>query len=237
MLYIRRRNQLLREKLSRDPEIGARYLKLRSELLRRRYGEKQIGQSSVGSRTISEESSETETKHHVAQRKSTADNFVFAGVHHVFDQHKAAVMMLKFANNDRSRLCCASLDGTLSICEVIGEPPKVIAVLEGHRGGITAFDWSISNDLIVSSSLDATIRLWKVSAEPACLRVVSDRQRAEILCCSFIPANNNLIIAGNSQGLVQILNVSTGIYTRGGSCKIGGKVGFSLERNKKQVFQ
>lgn len=228
MLYIRRRNQLLREKLSRDPEIGAQYLKLRSELLRRRYGERQE-QNSIGSHTISEESLDRRTKHHVVQRKSTAENFAFAGVHHVFDQHKAAVTMLKFANNDRSKLCCASLDGTLSICDVISAPPRVIALLEGHCNGVTALDWSISNDLIVSSSLDTTIRLWKVCAEtePSCLRVVNDQQRAEVLCCSFIPANNNLIVAGNSQGLIQVLNVSTGIYTRGGSCKIGGKVGVS----------
>lgn len=225
MLYIRRRNQLLREKLSKDPETGAQYLKLRSELLHRRYGERQE-QNSVGSHTISEESSENKVKHHLVQRKSTAENFAFAGVHHVFDQHKAAVTMLKFANNDRSKLCCASLDGTLSICEVISTPPKVIALLEGHRNGVTALDWSTSNDLIVSSSLDATIRLWRVctDAEPVCLRVVNDQQRAEMLCCNFIPANNNLIVAGNSQGLIQISNVSTGIYTRGGSCKIGGKV-------------
>lgn len=224
MLYIRRRNQLLREKHSRDPEIDAQYLKLRSELLSWRYGERQE-QSSMGSHTISEEL-DNRTKHHFIQRKSTAENFAFAGVHHVFDQHNAAVTMLKFANDDRSKLCCASLDGTLSICEVISTPPKVVALLEGHRNGVTAFDWSISNDLIVSSSLDATIRLWKISAdvEPVCLRVVNDQQRAEVLCCNFIPANNNLIIAGNSQGLIQILNVSTGIYTRSGFCKIGGKV-------------
>ncbi|XP_014473939.1 PREDICTED: WD repeat-containing protein 13-like isoform X1 [Dinoponera quadriceps] len=223
MLYIRRRNQLLREKLSADPEIGALYLKLRSELLRRRYGEQQE-RNSTGSHTISEESSERRTKHHTIQRKSTAENFAFAGVHHIFEQHKAAVTMLKFANNDRSRLCCASLDGTLSICEVVGTPPRVTALLEGHCNGVTAFDWSISNDLIVSSSLDTTIRLWRVCVEPSCLRVVNDQQRAEVLCCSFIPANNNLIVAGNSQGLIQVLNVSTGIYTRGGSCKIGGKI-------------
>ncbi|EFN83867.1 WD repeat-containing protein 13 isoform X2 [Harpegnathos saltator] len=225
MLYIRRRNQLLREKFSRDLEIVTQYLKLRSKLLCRRYGDCQE-QNSIGSHTINEESLEKKMKHHTIQRKSTAENFAFAGVHHVFDQHKTAVSMLKFANNDRSKLCCASLDGTLSICEVISTPPKVIALLEGHHNGVTALDWSICNDLIVSSSLDATIRLWRVCVdmEPSCLRVVNDQQRAEVLCCSFIPANNNLIIAGNSQGLIQILNVSTGIYTRGGSCKIGGKI-------------
>ena len=45
--------------------------------------------------------------------------------------------MLKFANNDRSRLCCASLDGTVSICNVTADPPYVEAVLKGHKKGVT----------------------------------------------------------------------------------------------------
>lgn len=223
MLYIRRRNQLLREKLFKEQDVHTQYLKLRSDLLHRRYGEN-IEQNSVTSNIVHEKSIESTSKSHAIQRKSTAENFAFAGVHHVFDQHTAAVTMLKFANNDRSRLGCASLDGILSICEVDSTPPQVLALLDGHQKGVTAFDWSISNDLIVSSSLDATIRLWKVQIEPICLRVVKDPQNSEILCCAFIPANNNLVVTGNSHGLIQILNVSTGIYTRGGLCKIGEKI-------------
>jgi hypothetical protein len=45
--------------------------------------------------------------------------------------------MLKFANNDRSRLCCASLDGTVSICNVTADPPYVETVLKGHKRGVT----------------------------------------------------------------------------------------------------
>lgn len=229
MLYIRRRNQLLKEKSCKDPKICEKYLKLRSKLLFLRYGES-LEQNSLGSHTTDEDKLEMKTKLHCAQRKTTAENFAFDGMDHVFDQHKAPVMMLKFANNDRSKLCCASLDGLLSICEAISTPPKVIALLKGHKKGVTALDWSISNDLIVSSSLDGTIRLWNVATDssPDCLRTVNDQQRAEVLCCGFIPINNNLVVAGNSLGLVQILNISTGIYTRGGSCKIGGKVSHLL---------
>ena len=54
-----------------------------------------------------------------------------------FFQHTAGVTMLKFANNDRSRLCCASLDGTVSICNVTASPPYVEVVLKGHRKGVT----------------------------------------------------------------------------------------------------
>lgn len=230
MLYIRRRNQLLKEKLSKDPKICENYLKLRAKLLLLRYGEN-LEQSCVVSHSTDEEKSEQKIRHQCIQRKSIAESFAFDGVHHVFDQHNAPVTMLKFANDDRSKLCCASLDGLLSICDAIGTPPKVIALLQGHKKGVTALDWSTSNDLIVSSSLDCTIRLWNVldiENNAMCLRVVNDQQCAEVLCCGFIPVNNNLVVAGNSQGFVQILNISTGIYTRGGCCKIGGKVSYYL---------
>lgn len=219
MLYIRRRSQLLRDKACKDPELQTRYLKLRSELLRRRYGTC-LETSSLPS----EKSFEIKGRSRTSSKKSTSESF--AGVHHVFDQHSAAISMLKFANNDRSRFCCASFDGTISICEATSTPPKVVVVLQGHMKGVTAIDWSMSNDLLVSSSLDATIRLWKIhpDSKTDCLRVAYDQLKAETLCCAFAPTNNNLVLAGNSQGLLEILNVSTGKYTKGGTIKIGGKV-------------
>jgi len=47
---------------------------------------------------------------------------------------------------------------------------------------------------------------------------------AKVLCCAFLPANSNMVIAGNARGILQLLNISTGIYPRSGSCKMGGKV-------------
>ena len=44
--------------------------------------------------------------------------------------------MVKFANNDKSKLCCASLDGTVSICNVIVSPPQ-FEILRGHKKGVT----------------------------------------------------------------------------------------------------
>lgn len=223
---MRRRNQLLRDKSPNNSTIRLRYVKWRSEIYKNRYGSPSDC-TSLSSRTSIDEDIGRE-RHLV--RKSTAESFAFAGVHHVFDQHAAAVTALKFANNDRSKLCCASFDGTISICDVTSSPPRVVVQLGGHSKGVTAIDWSISNDLIVSSSLDATVRLWGVNGDdpPVCLRAVTDQVKAQVLCCGFVPANNNLILTGNAQGLVQILNVSTGIYPRGGTSKIGGKVRLEL---------
>lgn len=52
-------------------------------------------------------------------------------------QHTSAVTMVKFAHNDRSRLCCASNDGTVSICNVTNSPPTVDCVLSGHKKAVT----------------------------------------------------------------------------------------------------
>jgi hypothetical protein len=53
--------------------------------------------------------------------------------------------MLKFANNDRSRLCCASFDGTVSICNVMADPPRVEVVFKGHKKGVTG-ETGVNND-------------------------------------------------------------------------------------------
>lgn len=45
--------------------------------------------------------------------------------------------VVKFANNDRSKLCCVSHDGTVSICDVTASPPKVSFILEGHTKAVT----------------------------------------------------------------------------------------------------
>jgi WD40 repeat protein len=57
----------------------------------------------------------------------------------------------------------------------------------------TGFDWSVSNDLMVTCSLDSTLCLWDVGSGK-CLRVVKDQMGAEMLSCLFQPANNNMVI-------------------------------------------
>lgn len=53
-------------------------------------------------------------------------------------KHTAAVPMIKFANNDRTLLCCSSVDASLSICDVSLQPPKVVTMLKGHQQTVTS---------------------------------------------------------------------------------------------------
>ncbi|KAM7295829.1 WD repeat-containing protein 13 [Ixodes scapularis] len=152
---------------------------------------------------------------------SISENYAFAGVHHIFDQHGDAVTCVKFANNEKHLLACCSMDGSLSVCRL--DPPRVLFHLKGHRAGVSAFEWSLSNDLLVSSSLDGTVKLWDATSG-GCVRTVPDPGGAAILSCLFQPANNNMVVTGNNKGLVQVLNVSTGIYLKGGSSQTTGCV-------------
>ncbi|XP_044731498.1 WD repeat-containing protein 13-like isoform X2 [Chrysoperla carnea] len=246
-LYIRRRSQLLRENRNLSPEHLKSYLKIRGQLLQKRYGspldQPSIGHSrSMSLRSVSGDFGDARlniqntgtvsglvpTKQADASRaivggNSIAENYAFTGVHHIFDQHKSSVVMVKFANNDRSRLLCASSDGTLSICEVAVEKPYLAAVLRGHTQPVTGCDWSASNDLVASCSQDGSVRLWD-SKNGTCLRSIQDKLLCPLQCCLFQPTNCNLVITGNNKGELRIINVSTGRAPLGGYCRVGGSV-------------
>ena len=76
--------------------------------------------------------------------------------------------------------------------------------------------WSSINDLLVTASSDASIRIWQIS-KGKCMRVIESTPGIENLCCCFHPSNNNFIAVGNNRGILQIYNVSTGkalkVYT------------------------
>ncbi|KAL4709924.1 hypothetical protein ACJJTC_003887 [Scirpophaga incertulas] len=230
-LYIRRRSQLLRENAKfKDIDTIKKYLNIRSQLLQRRYGVQDnisISSSSSRARSSSKASLSLDeiAPNNTKKRNdlTISENYAFSGVHHIFDQHTEPVSMVKFANNDRSKLCCASDDGTVSICDVTSSPPKVSFILDGHTKAVTGCDWSASNELLVTCGLDGALCLWDVSARRR-LRTVRDQLGAPLLCCVFQPANNNMVIAGNARGMVEVLNISTGIYPRGGSSILGGRV-------------
>ncbi|XP_029862618.1 WD repeat-containing protein 13 [Aquila chrysaetos chrysaetos] len=110
-----------------------------------------------------------------------SENYAFAGVYHVFDQHTdSAVPKVQFAHDDRHLLACCSLDGTISVCRLAPGPPAVLRVLRGHSGGVADFAWSLSNDVLVSASLDGTLRLW-APADGRCIRRVPDPDGAALL--------------------------------------------------------
>ncbi|KAL8164236.1 UNVERIFIED_CONTAM: WD repeat-containing protein 13 [Gekko kuhli] len=153
-----------------------------------------------------------------------SENYAFAGMYHIFDQHvDEAVPKVQFANDDKHLLACCSLDGTISVCQLVPTPPVVVRVLKGHSRGVSDFAWSLSNDIIVSTSLDATMRIW-ATEDGKCIREIPDPDASELLCCTFQPMNNNLTVVGNGKHNLHVVNISTGKKVKGGSSKLTGRV-------------
>jgi WD40 repeat protein len=137
----------------------------------------------------------------------------FGGFHHVSDLHRAPVTHLMFAHNEANRLIAASLDGRLSVYQLEAEPPGVAFTLSHSstaggsvNSGLTDFDISTSNELLVSCAKDGSLCLWKLGESGTLLRriVVAKQRQCELLSCRFLPGNNNLVVCGNSAGGVQI---------------------------------
>ncbi|CAK8678288.1 unnamed protein product [Clavelina lepadiformis] len=163
----------------------------------------------------------------MAGGKSVSENYAFAGMHHIFDDHIGhAATAVKFANDEKNLLAYSSMDGNICICEICPEP-KITATLSGHTDGVTDFAWSLSNDLIVSVSSDATLRLWQTNSGK-CMRNIASSlvgmAQCAIHCCLFQPVNNNMVVLGNTAGQITVVNISTGKTRKGANAKLSGAV-------------
>jgi len=159
----------------------------------------------------------------MAGNTTLSENYAFGGMFHLFDQHADAVTAVKFGHNARDLLACSSKDGTLSVCVLSTQPPSVKCMLHGHKAAVNDFDWSISNDFLVSASSDMTAQVWESSTGQN-VRVLKDSFGSPVMSCRFMPLNNNFIVIGNEKGHAQVFNMSTGKCTKGGIAKGTAKI-------------
>ncbi|KAL2542285.1 Transducin/WD40 repeat-like superfamily protein [Abeliophyllum distichum] len=90
-------------------------------------------------------------------------------------------------------------------------PPKVFRILEkplhvfqGHDGEILDLSWS-TNNCLLSSSVDRTVRLWRVGVDQ-CLKVYLHNDY--VTCIQFNPVNDDYFISGSIDGKVRIWTIS-----------------------------
>ncbi|XP_076917037.1 putative WD repeat-containing protein C3H5.08c [Bidens hawaiensis] len=97
-----------------------------------------------------------------------------------------------------------------SACVIV--PSKVFRIqekpvheLHGHTGEVLDLSWSRDN-LLLSSSVDETVRLWRVGSE-LCLKVFSHSNY--VTCVQFNPVDDNYFISGSIDGKVRIWSISS----------------------------
>ncbi|KAJ4962580.1 hypothetical protein NE237_022519 [Protea cynaroides] len=149
-------------------------------------------------------SSRTSDSKHVHYKVEPAYSFV--GMHCIFDNCKASVMVLKFGHMSSDLLAYGASDGTLTVCTV-SQSPSIIKQLRGHSKEVTDFDFSSNNQYIASSSMDKTVRIWEIS-KGHCIRVIYGISSQ--LCICFHPVNNNFLSVGNANREITVINFSTG---------------------------
>jgi len=222
-LYIRRRSFLLQEKFiaaaSKESELRKSYLHCRTPIMQARYS---IPKETFTSRSRSISLQGGSISSNENKPSANAQEGHLMSIQHILDHHKEAISNVSFSSDENCFLACASLDGTISICDV-KTGCRILHILQGHAAGVTNVQWSDGNEWLLSSSLDGTLRLWSAKTG-VCLRVFRDPTKSSLNCCAFLPSNNNIVVTGNKRGMVEILNVSTGIFPLNGSSQVGASV-------------
>ncbi|EDL44354.1 myosin PfM-C, putative [Plasmodium vivax] len=88
-----------------------------------------------------------------------------------------------------------------------GAPAKLVTKLSGHKKAITCLVFSFTEEKIISSSIDRTIKIWEV-ATGFLLKVFSDSSAT--LSVLLLPTNLDLFLCSNCTSLLRIVNVNTG---------------------------
>ena len=245
-LYLRRRRQLLvGTNRTRD------YLKMRSSILQNQFGNgmgsmrgsvasfqqdssfqsvlrtssasRHRGPSSVCSQsdTPSRNSLQSVSPSASSKPPPPPTTYAFNGMFHLFDDHTKPVTRMFFFNDDKSRLATASADGRVVIRQILPPPASIVAVLP-HTCPVYDMDCSETNELLVTSAADATVRLWSV-AQAICIRSITLSSPHMPNITRFLPLNNNFIMVGTSKQTVQLINISTGRMVKRGTCRIDGQ--------------
>ncbi|KAL9653066.1 hypothetical protein ABK040_006286 [Willaertia magna] len=143
--------------------------------------------------------------------KKLSEVYEFVGMHHIFEvgnNYATEVNVIKFAYDNNDLLAFGASDGTIYIATACKDP-KIITTLQGHKDGILDFDWSLSNENILSVSRDATIRIWETTGGK-CIREIKNHGNGICRCVRFLPTNNNFFVVGFDNGVVGLYNLSTG---------------------------
>ncbi|XP_051121686.1 uncharacterized protein LOC127245085 [Andrographis paniculata] len=90
-------------------------------------------------------------------------------------------------------------------------PSKIFRILEkplhvfrGHTGEILDLSWS-TNNCLLSSSVDKTVRLWQVGVEK-CIKVFPHGDY--VTCIQFNPVDNDYFVSGSIDGKIRIWQIS-----------------------------
>ena len=123
---------------------------------------------------------------------------------------------------DNGQYCCFSPDGRhiavsagriAHVWDITGSGPHLTETIIGHTNDISSIAWSSPSSLI-SASDDQSVKFWKIEAKPPEL-VETDSNAMPITSVTVMSitlrAKDNIFITSDSDGVVRICDISTGL--------------------------
>jgi len=139
-----------------------------------------------------------------------ADYSQFIGMYPIFSLKKrsesASITRIKFARNSRNIIAFSSDNHTLTIADVFELPVPPSFVFKGHSLSIVDFDWTLSNDALVTTSKDKTLKVWNTEQQECIQTIIIGH---EIACCICHPTQAPFVAVGLNNGHVDIYNITT----------------------------
>ncbi|KAJ6546138.1 hypothetical protein B0H10DRAFT_2385059 [Mycena sp. CBHHK59/15] len=118
---------------------------------------------------------------------------------------KKALTWFAVSGND-SAIVCGFQDGSVQILDT-KTPDRLCPLLNGHTDAVNAVAFSYSQGMVISASVDSTIRLWD-SQTGACITEFWGHT-ASVEDVAFSP-DDSKIVSGSFDGTMKIWDVSTG---------------------------
>ena len=184
-----------------------KYISLRVKLLKKQFG---LPADIVSLRSLNL-SSPTTLKSSVASSSTPIqDDHNYNGVHYVIQLDvplaKKSRLLFRLIENKES-LTFATNAGDVIVHEL--KSPFKKKTFHVSSMSVTDFDINDSNDLMVAANQDCLV-LFSLSTGQELRRINS--KDGFVTACRFLPKNSNLVICALSNGVLQVLNVSTGKF-------------------------
>jgi len=210
-----------------------KYISLRVKLLKKQFG---LPSDLVSLRSLSlspalsvqtAQSASKSLNFHVEknQENSSSQHQDYNGVHYVIELEQAPLAagtrllfrllgpdVLGGVPNEQESLLFANDMGQIISNELRHQFGKKVFQVT-TKSTVTDYDVNDSNDLLVGAGQDGSFVAWNLQSGLELRRIDGLLPRGVfVVFCRFLPRNNNLIICALSNGVLQVLNISTGKF-------------------------